>query len=271
VSATTISTTWANITLGDLATEISDSLSRSGKGGATAPIRTADGTVAAPAHAFTSEPASGLYKAGTGDVRLAVGGVDMLTPAGVAFPSATSPTVKSTGATTSLLLQGNRGAAEGFADVTIGSTATRTSGLIADFHNPIGVTSKLQVDYQGLLRLTTQAGPIQPASIYTAPTLDVNWAAVYGLAYWKDACGMVRFKGAVTNNTGGLASGIVSTTPLPAGFRPAAATFREFGLPTSAGTVVIGSVSAAGVVTLTANVANGVTVWLDPIAFPAEA
>ena len=44
-----ITASWANTTLGDFATEITDSASRSGKGGFTAPVRGVDGTVAAPA------------------------------------------------------------------------------------------------------------------------------------------------------------------------------------------------------------------------------
>lgn len=78
VSGTAISTVWANALVSDIATEITDSLSRSGRGGMTAPIRVPDGTVAAPTMAFTSEPGSGLYRAGAGDVRLARLGVDVL-------------------------------------------------------------------------------------------------------------------------------------------------------------------------------------------------
>lgn len=70
VSGQPITTTWANTTLTDVASELSDSLSRSGKGGMTAPLRTADGSAAAPAHSFTSETTSGLYRGGTSDVRL---------------------------------------------------------------------------------------------------------------------------------------------------------------------------------------------------------
>lgn len=276
VAGTTVAVTWANGTMTDLSAELSDSLSRSGKGSMTAALKTPDGTVAAPAHAFTNETGSGLYRAASGDIRIAVSGADALKLAagGTVQIAAVGITLTATTANGFLLLQGNQNATQvstgaNPADVVLASTATRTAGFIAQIQNPLG-TGKLGFDYQGLLQLQNTSA-LQPASIYTAPTLDTNWAAVYGLSYWKDACGMVHFKGAATNNTGGLSSGILSTTPLPANFRPAAATFREFGLPTSAGTVVIGSVSAAGVVTLTANVANGVTVWLDPIAFPAEA
>lgn len=278
IGGTTISTVAVNARFADIEGELTDSLSRSAKGGMLAVLRNVDGTVAAPSVSFTSEPASGLYKAGTGDLRLAVGGVDALKLVAGSLgdtvalaATANISTLKTVGTDSALLLQGNRASASTSPEVAVGSTAARTAGDIFAVQNQIGVTNVLFVNYQGLLRLASQAAALQPASIYSAPTLDTNWTAGFGLGYWKDACGMVRFKGTATNNTGGLASGILSTTPLPVGFRPPAGTWREFGLPTSAGTVVIASITAAGVVTLTTNVANGVTVWLDPIAFPAEA
>lgn len=267
-SGQTISSAQVNSTLSDIAAALTDSASRTGSGGFSAPVRGPDGTVAAPGHSFVSEPGSGLYKAATGDVRLAVAGVDMITPAGIAFPSAASPTVKSTGATTSLLLQGNRGAAEGFADVTIGSTATRTAGLIADFHNPIGVTSKLQVDFQGLLRLSSQAAPLQPASIWTAITPNAGVTAAKGAAFWKTANGDVRLKGSLVNNTGGATANFVTTTPLPTGFRPA---FDRWFPITGLAGGLNAKVSTTGTITLDATVGNGTEVFLDPISFLAEA
>ena len=77
VDGTTISTTWANTTLDDLATAMTDSLDRNGKGGMLAPLRGADGSAAAPAYAFTSDTNSGLYRAGADDLRLSVGGAEI--------------------------------------------------------------------------------------------------------------------------------------------------------------------------------------------------
>jgi hypothetical protein len=71
VGGTTISSTVMNAELEMLRAEVEDSLSRSGKGGMTAPFRVADGTVTAPSLAFTQETGSGLYRAGAGDVGLA--------------------------------------------------------------------------------------------------------------------------------------------------------------------------------------------------------
>jgi hypothetical protein len=61
-----------NAKLADLATEMSDSVSRSAKGGFTAPIRSVDGTVAAPGFAFTQETGSGWYRVSAGVLGLAI-------------------------------------------------------------------------------------------------------------------------------------------------------------------------------------------------------
>lgn len=70
VSGTIIDSVWANGTLADVATEMTDSLSRSGKGGATAPIKFANGSATTPGVAFTNDVNSGMYLAGAGDVRI---------------------------------------------------------------------------------------------------------------------------------------------------------------------------------------------------------
>jgi hypothetical protein len=61
VPNTTIATTWANPTLDDIAAALTDSLSRSGNGGMSAPFLLVDGTEAAPALAFSSSPGSGIW------------------------------------------------------------------------------------------------------------------------------------------------------------------------------------------------------------------
>lgn len=72
VAGTVISTTWANNTLGDISAELTDSLSRSGKGGMLAPLRGTDGTATAPALSFTGETGTGLYRIGAGTPAVAV-------------------------------------------------------------------------------------------------------------------------------------------------------------------------------------------------------
>jgi hypothetical protein len=60
----------------DIYTILTDSLSRSGSGGMTTAFKVADGAVGTPAYSFTSEGASGLYRAGANDILLSVAGVD---------------------------------------------------------------------------------------------------------------------------------------------------------------------------------------------------
>ena len=87
ISGTTIDTQWANPTMSDLGSELTDSLSRTGKGGMLSPFRVPDGGVSDPALSFTQEPTSGMYRATGNDVRMSIGGADRMrwTAAGVQF------------------------------------------------------------------------------------------------------------------------------------------------------------------------------------------
>jgi len=66
VTATVISSTWANTTLNDIRDTLTDSLSRSGEGGMTAPLTIIDGTALVPSYTFSSETTLGLYRAAAG-------------------------------------------------------------------------------------------------------------------------------------------------------------------------------------------------------------
>jgi hypothetical protein len=83
VAGTTIEAPWANDTLGDVAQEVSSSLDRYGRGGMLAPLRSVNGTAAAPSFSFNNGPSSGIYFAATSDFRIAVTGADLVkfTPA----------------------------------------------------------------------------------------------------------------------------------------------------------------------------------------------
>jgi len=74
VSGQTIGSALWNNTFNDLATGVTDSLDRNGRGGMLAALRGIDGTVAAPALSFTSETGSGLYRIGTSDAGFAISG-----------------------------------------------------------------------------------------------------------------------------------------------------------------------------------------------------
>jgi hypothetical protein len=66
VTATVISSTWANSTLNDIKDALTDSLSRTGNGGMTAPLAGVNGTALIPAYTFSTEPTLGFYKAAAG-------------------------------------------------------------------------------------------------------------------------------------------------------------------------------------------------------------
>lgn len=89
VAGTTIEASWANTTLDDVATELTNSLSRTGAGGMLAPFRLSDGTAGAPGVAFLNETSSGLYRPSASNVSVAVSGVTAMTwsNANVVVPS----------------------------------------------------------------------------------------------------------------------------------------------------------------------------------------
>jgi len=74
VSGEDITSAWANSTLTDIASAITGSLSRTGQGGMQSTLLFGDGTVSAPGIAWTQEPGTGFYRAGTNDMRVAVAG-----------------------------------------------------------------------------------------------------------------------------------------------------------------------------------------------------
>src|SRR5690349_20973129 len=72
VTGTTITSSWANTTMSDLASEMTNSLDRSGRGGMTAALKGIDGTAGAPLYSFTNEPTSGLYRSAAGVISMSI-------------------------------------------------------------------------------------------------------------------------------------------------------------------------------------------------------
>jgi hypothetical protein len=68
VPLTVIESDWANPTMADVGQALTDSLSRSGKGGMLASLRGLDGSAGVPAWSWTNEPSTGRYRAGPGQV-----------------------------------------------------------------------------------------------------------------------------------------------------------------------------------------------------------
>lgn len=78
VTGTTITSTWANTTLSDIATALTDSLSRTGQGGMQAGLPLADGTASLPGLSWGTELTSGFYRAGAADYRWVVTTTELL-------------------------------------------------------------------------------------------------------------------------------------------------------------------------------------------------
>ena len=76
-TGTVITTDWANGTMLDMANSMTDSLSRTGKGGMLAPVRGLNGLSNSPTFSFTDNTTSGMYTDGTNTV-ISAGGVDRM-------------------------------------------------------------------------------------------------------------------------------------------------------------------------------------------------
>lgn len=78
VTATVISSVWANTTLSDIGTVLTASLDRSGNGAMLAALKLFDGAIGAPGLTWSTETTSGLYRAAANDFRFSVAAADIL-------------------------------------------------------------------------------------------------------------------------------------------------------------------------------------------------
>jgi hypothetical protein len=144
-SGTNIVSADVNSDLSDIATEITDSLSRSGKGGMTAPLRVADGTVGAPTLSFTNETGTGLYREGAGDARMTVGGTAKSKWTSAGFFADVVTALTAVGATIKGAVADGASAVAVIVDNTI-ALATAGAKIISFRHNAV---EKLYIDKDG--------------------------------------------------------------------------------------------------------------------------
>lgn len=162
-ASTTILSASINSEMNDYGTEITDSLSRSGKGGMSAVLKGVDGAKAGPAFSFTSEATSGIYRAASNDVRLSISSNDIaqfistgvtITGSVIANAAATNnDAVTGVGAGTGTGIKG-----------TGGATGPGLSGVAGGAGTPA----------RGALALTAQTAP-------SAPTDGDVWVTTTGL------------------------------------------------------------------------------------------
>lgn len=74
VTLTTISSAWANSTLSDIATALTQSVAANGVTPLTGPLRLVDGGVANPGLSFVTENTSGIYRIGAGQIGISITG-----------------------------------------------------------------------------------------------------------------------------------------------------------------------------------------------------
>jgi hypothetical protein len=126
VAGTTISATTHNNTNSDIATELTDSLSRSGKGAMLAPLQGYDGTVSLPGYTFGSDADTGLYRIGANNPAMSAGNtkVQEWSTTGSTFPLAATVTglLTANGAITAAKTSG---------DVITATATTSGKGIVA--------------------------------------------------------------------------------------------------------------------------------------------
>jgi hypothetical protein len=126
VSGTTISSTNVNANFADIATEITDSLDRSGKGPMLAPLRLTNGTFAAPSLTFDSDTDTGIYRIGANNLGVTANGAKVLDVATTGL--GVTGTLSASGDVTASTKLGIGGAPTNSLDVTLGGSGSTVVG-----------------------------------------------------------------------------------------------------------------------------------------------
>jgi hypothetical protein len=228
VTGTTISSTVHNATVADISSELTDSLSRSGKGGMLAAMRGVDGSVAAPAVSFTDETGTGLYRPASNQIGVTVAGTLR------ASFGTNGLSLRQTGATanaiTSFVADG--ATAVGVAIDTDGALANASAKLVS-FQNNSVEKAAIGEDGQGQFygadmksqKITSLANGSSAQDAATVaqitPTADTltlatGWTATSGRVH--KVAGIVFLNVHLTG--GAAASNFTSVATLSAGYRP---------------------------------------------------
>ena len=186
VAGTTIVAADVNSDMSDLGSEIQDSLSRSGKGGMTAPLRCANGSAVAPSFSFTNDTGVGFYRKSSGVAGLAAGGNDVgsWTSTGMFAGSASTAPIAS-----SVFLAANQSTTSStMGDLTGLSFSVTASGVYV-FEAVLAVTragtaTNWQLDVNG---------PAAPTSIiYNALTINAGTVGYGNSSAFATALGLLQ-------------------------------------------------------------------------------
>lgn len=179
VTNTVISSTWANNSLADIASALTDSLSRTGDGGMQAPLELTNGAIGAPALTWASETTSGLYRNGAGDFRFSVSATDRLAVSATGL-SVTGSIITSTAT------GGSQGAG------TINATAVYDDGVLltpsAIGANPTGTIGLAAVNGVATTFLRSDGAPALSQAI--VPTWTATHTFTPGSGRAIDATGV---------------------------------------------------------------------------------
>src|SRR5688500_15039609 len=139
VSGNTITSTWANTSFNDFATELTNSLDRGGRGAMTAPLPLANGTKALPGLTWGSDVDVGLYRIGANNPGMSVGDtlIQSWSTTTSTFPLGVTVT-QSQSNTTAIAATGN-GTAAG---ITATGGTTGSGGTFANGTDATGATRR---------------------------------------------------------------------------------------------------------------------------------
>jgi hypothetical protein len=300
VSGTQINSTWANTTMSDLASALTSSLDRSGRGPMLSPLQCVDGSASFPGLTFTNDPTMGLARLGANRIGVSIAGTTRLeqnasgliesgwlqvagttTVGGAATFSSTltsgvitAPSVTSSGAKLSLGAPStfdteiSASTVVGFAVKADGTNDNKSRRIVnvADPASAQDAATKAYVDL-GVAGAKSYTDGKFAFPTLTAPSLTAAWTAGTGEAairYWKDSAGMVHFLGEIL-----CASASATITTLPAGYRPKSLR-TLFGWDISGGVIAPITIAADGTVSSWGTPTVGRTYRTDGVYFLAE-
>lgn len=266
---------WANSTLSDIATEITNSLSRTGAGGMIAPFRVADGSVTTPGVAFLNETNTGMYRASAGTYAVSILGVNTATfsTVGLTIPSNRALTAQgnaSVGGTLAVT-----GAATMSSTLAVTGAITATGGVVANVTGNVtaaaGSSSFNDVVITGSLDMT--AGSSATITGLSTPT-NASDAANKGYVDTQDALRLALTGGTMS---GSIAMGSNSITGLAAPSASGDATNKSYvdaqdatRLPLAGGTmsgaIAMGTNKITGLGTPTADADAATKAYVDSVA-----
>jgi len=195
-----------NATNSDLSAEITDSLSRSGKGGMSAPLVVTAGTAALPAIVPTGDTDTGIYSPGANEIAISTGGTQRI--------KASSAGANVTGAM----------AATGAVSGTTGTFTGAVSGTTGTFTGAGSFGGPVDMNSQKITELAngtaaTDAVNVGQVAVVGAFSLGTDWSSGIPIAVKLAAAanGLVVGRLSVTAGAG---SAWASIATFPAGYRP---------------------------------------------------